>query len=216
MEATTPPPPPPTPEPAAAPAGDYPARLFAERQPTYHRFLPLVKWLLAFPHYVVLFFIAIGAFFAIIGAFFAVLFTGRFPRGIFDFLLGTIRWTYRVTGYVYLLTDRYPPFSLAEEPDYPVRVEIDYPEHVENWRPLVAWLLAIPYLFVAGVLNTVAGIVAFIGIFVILFTEELPEGMFELIFIPMRWMVRGHAYALWMVTKYPPFTWDEGATRPAT
>ena len=210
MEATTPPPPPPTPEPAAVTAaGDYPVRLYAERQERYSRFLPLVKWLIAFPHYIALIFVGIGAFFAIIGAFFAVLFTGRFPRGIFDFLLGVIRWSYRVTAYVYLLTDRYPPFSLDEEPDYPVRVDIDYPEHVENWRPLVAWLLAIPYLFVAGVLGSLAGIVAFVGIFVILFTEELPEGMFALIFVPLRWLVRGHAYATWMVTKYPPFSWDE-------
>ncbi len=210
MEATTPPPPPPPPEPTSAGGGpEYPVRIYAERQDRYHRFLPLVKWLLAIPHYIVLIFIGIGAFFAIIGAFFAVLFTGSYPRGIYDFLVGAFRWSYRVTAYVYLLTDRYPPFSLDEEPDYPVRVEFDYPEHVDNWRPLVAWLLAIPYLFVASVLQMVAGIVAFIGIFVILFTEELPEGMFELIFIPLRWLVRGNAYALWMSTKYPPFTWDE-------
>jgi hypothetical protein len=224
MEATPPqpppPPPPPTPEPAAAaptPPGAYPVRFDAELQDTYNRFLPLVKWLLAFPHYVALLFVGIGAFFAVIGAFFAVLFTGRYPRGLFDFVLGTFRWAYRVYAYVYLLTDRYPPFSLAEEPDYPARVEIDYPEHVENWRPLVAWLLAIPYVFVASILGAVAGIVAFIGIFVILFTEELPEGMSNLIVIPLRWMLRGHAYTLWMSTKYPPFEWEDPATatRPA-
>lgn len=214
MEATPPqePPPPPASEPfsaSPAPAGAYPVRLEAERQEIYHRFLPLVKWLLAFPHYIVLLFVGIGAFFAVIGAFFAILFTGRYPRGLFDFVLGTFRWSYRVTAYVYLLTDRYPPFSLAEEPDYPVSVEIDYPEHVDNWRPLVAWLLAIPYVIVAALLHSVAGIVAFIGAFVILFTEELPEGMFALIVNPLRWQLRGHAYLLWMVTRYPPIQWED-------
>jgi hypothetical protein len=77
------------------------------------RGLPLVKWLLAIPHYIVLFFLYIGVFFAVIGAWFAILFTGRYPRGIFDFVEGTIRWSNRVTGYAFtLVTDRYPPFRL--------------------------------------------------------------------------------------------------------
>ena len=90
-----------------------------------------------------------------------------------------------------------------------MRIRIDYPEHIDNWRPLVHWLLVIPYLIVAGVLVWVAGIVSFIAIFVILFTKEMSEGMFDLIAIPMRWQLRGHAYAYWMVDRYPPFTWEE-------
>jgi hypothetical protein len=78
------------------------------------RGLPIVKWLLAIPHYVVLFFLAIGAFFAVIGAWFAILFTGRYPRGIFTFVEGIIRWSNRVTGYAFtLVTDEYPPFRLS-------------------------------------------------------------------------------------------------------
>ena len=78
------------------------------------RGLPLVKWLLAIPHYVVLFFLSIGVFFAVIGAWFAILFTGRYPRGIFKFVEGTIRWHNRVTGYAFtLVTDQYPPFQLS-------------------------------------------------------------------------------------------------------
>jgi Domain of unknown function (DUF4389) len=77
------------------------------------RALPLVKWLLAIPHYVVLFFLYIGVFFAAIGAWFAILFTGRYPRGIFGFVEGTFRWGNRVTGYAFtLVTDQYPPFRL--------------------------------------------------------------------------------------------------------
>jgi Domain of unknown function (DUF4389) len=79
-----------------------------------NRWLPLVKWLLAIPHYVVLFFLYIGAFFVVIAAWFVILFTGRFPRGMFDFLVGVGRWTNRVIAYAHVLaTDRYPPFRLA-------------------------------------------------------------------------------------------------------
>ena len=79
-----------------------------------NRWLPLVKWLLAIPHYIVLFFLYVGAFFAVIGAWFAILFTGRYPRGMFDYVEGVIRWHNRVVGYAFILvTDRYPPFRLA-------------------------------------------------------------------------------------------------------
>ena len=87
---------------------DYPD---AERD--LNRWLPLVKWFLAIPHYVVLFFLFIGAFFAVIIAWFAILFTGRYPRGLFDYVVGVGRWALRVEAYAtLLLTDRYPPFSL--------------------------------------------------------------------------------------------------------
>ena len=110
---------------------------------------------------------------------------------MFDYVAGTFSWTYRVFGYVYLLTDHYPPFSLGDEPDYPIGIEIEYPEQVDRWRPLVHWLLILPYAFVAALLLQVAGIVAFIGVFVILFTAKLPEGMFNLIVNPLRWHAAG-------------------------
>ncbi len=79
-----------------------------------NRWLPLIKWLLAIPHYVVLFFLSIAAGIAVIIAWFAILFTGRYPRGLFDFVVGVLRWSNRVIGYAYLLvTDQYPPFSLS-------------------------------------------------------------------------------------------------------
>ena len=88
---------------------DYPD---AERD--LNRWLPLVKWLLAIPHYIVLFFLSVGAFFVVVVAWFAILFTGRYPRGLFDFVVGVGRWWLRVEAYAFLLvTDRYPPFSLT-------------------------------------------------------------------------------------------------------
>jgi Domain of unknown function (DUF4389) len=79
-----------------------------------NRWLPLIKWLLAIPHYIVLFFLTIAAIIAVILAWFAILFTGRYPRSIFDFVVGVIRWSNRITGYSFtLVTDQYPPFSLS-------------------------------------------------------------------------------------------------------
>jgi hypothetical protein len=78
-----------------------------------NQWLPLVKWLLAIPHYIVLFFLGIGAVVAVIIAWFSIVFTGRYPRGLFDFVVGVMRWSNRVTGYaLVLVTDEYPPFSL--------------------------------------------------------------------------------------------------------
>ena len=78
------------------------------------RGMPLVKWFLAIPHYIVLFFLSIGAFFAVVAAWFAILFTGRYPRGLFDYVEGVLRWHNRVVGYAFtLVTDRYPPFRLS-------------------------------------------------------------------------------------------------------
>jgi hypothetical protein len=87
---------------------------YPDAQRDLNRWLPLVKWFLAIPHYVVLLFLYIGAVFVVIGAWFAILFTGRFPRGLFDYLVGVGRWSTRVAGYAFLLvTDRYPPFRLG-------------------------------------------------------------------------------------------------------
>ena len=194
-------------DPAGPPSPDHPARLENAYPAELNRWLPLVKWLLAFPHYVVLAFVGLGAFFVAIFGFFAVLFTGRWPRGAFDYMVGTFRWAFRVAAYVHLMTDRYPPFTLQDDPDYPVRLAIDYPEHVSNWRPLVQWLLAIPYLLVASVLYWLTGIFTIVAFFTVLFTKEIPRGLFELMMPGLRWNFRGNAYAYFLTDRYPPWEW---------
>src|SRR4051795_3710818 len=94
-------PPPAAPPTAVSPAADYPVHLAVEQQEEYSRFMPLIKWLLAIPHYLVLIVLGIGALFVILASFFAVLFTGRYPRGMFDFVVGVHRWGYRVVAYVF-------------------------------------------------------------------------------------------------------------------
>jgi hypothetical protein len=186
---------------------DYPAQLGIDYQEEYSRLLPLVKWLLAIPHFFVLTFLGIGAAFVLFIAFFAVLFTGSWPRGMFDFVVGVQRWAVRVYAYVGLMTDEYPPFSLGEEPGYPARAEIAYPvDGVDNWRPLVHWLLIFPYALVSSLLLFASGFLVFIAFFAILFTKRYPRGMFEFAEVTYRWQLRTNAYAYFMVTRYPPFT----------
>ena len=182
-------------------------RLHIDRQEEYNRWLPLVKWLLILPHLIVLTFLALGALFVVIFAFFAVLITGRFPRGAFDFLVGVYRWSVRVNAYARLMVDPYPPFSLADDPAYPARFDLAYPEEVERWRPLVAWLLIIPYAIVAWAINVVAGFATLFAFFTILFTKRYPEGLFEIVLVSTRWNARAIAYGHFALTRYPEFSW---------
>jgi hypothetical protein len=202
------PPPPAAPPTAVGPAADYPVHLDVDRQDDYSRFMPLIKWLLAIPHFIVLIVLGIGAAIVAFISFFAVLFTGRYPEGMFNYMVGFHRWATRVIAYTFLMVDPYPPFTLDDDPSYPVRFDIDYPEHVERWRPLLTWLLVIPFLIVAYFVYILAEIMVFFAFFTILFTRQFPEGLFNIAKIGLRWNARGSAYAYWMVTRYPPFVWD--------
>jgi len=207
---------------------DRPVRVNAELDAPLSRWLWLVKWILVIPHYVVLFFLWIAFAVVSVIAFFAILFTERYPRALFDFNLGVLRWSWRVAYYSYgaLATDRYPPFSLRAEPDYPARLDIAYPERLSRGLVLVKWwLLAIPHLIVVGfflggyhlgwwsgglvaLLTVVAGVIT-------AFTEKYPKDLFDLILGLNRWVLRVAAYVALMTDSYPPFRLDMGGTEPA-
>jgi hypothetical protein len=189
------------------PNPDYPVRLEIDYPQRLSRLLIFVKWLLAIPHLIALYVLGIVAYAVLIIAWFAVLITGRYPRALFDYLVGFERWRARVGAYLLLQTDAYPPFKLADDPAYPVRLEIDYPPRIARWRPLLHWLLAIPALIGAFVVGIIAYLAAIIAWFAILFTGRYPEGLFNAATVALRWSARVTIYYYWMVEPYPPFVW---------
>jgi len=177
------------------------------------------KWLLGIPHYIILFFLWIAFFVVCIIAFFAILFTGKYPKGLFEFNEGVMRWTWRVGFYSYqaLGTDKYPPFSLEPDDAYPADLKIEYPEKLSRGLVLVKWwLLAIPHYiitaFFQGGRNS-GGLICILAIFgaiVVLFTGKYPQEIFKLVVGMNRWTIRVGAYATLMTDKYPPFRlWDD-------
>jgi hypothetical protein len=201
------PPPPPRYEPPGTGPG-YPLRADIAHQAEYSRFMPLVKWLLLLPHYVVLMLLGIAAFAAVVISWFAVVFTRRYPRGLYDFVVGVHRWAWRVQAYLFLMVDPYPPFTLADDPAYPARFDLTYPEEIDRWRPIVQWLLVIPYAFIAGILGWLAEILALFAFFTILFTKRFPEELFNIALVGLRWQARALVYGEWLVTRYPPWAWE--------
>ena len=187
----------------------FPLTYEIQHQEEYSRFLPLVKWLLVIPNIFVFFFVILAAVFAWIGAFFAVIVTGRYPEGIFNFLVGVGRWGARLGAYFCLLTDKYPAFSTQPQPDDTVVYDLAYPEQgVDRWRPLVQWFLILPYHLIAAILGYLVGLVSLISFFTILFTKKIPLGLFDMALNGIRWQARSNVYGAFMVTKYPPFEWD--------
>jgi len=227
---------------SGAMARDYPVAVNARLHEPLSRWLWLVKWLLLLPHYVVLLFLWVAFAVVTVVAFFAILFTGRYPRGLFDFNLGVLRWTWRVDyyGYSALGTDRYPPFSLADDRDYPATLDIAYPARMSRGLVLVKWwLLALPHyivlsIFVGGGLwltsrgttdsgwnggwggGGLVGLLVLIAAIVLLFTGRYPPALYRFILGMDRWVLRVVAYVGLMTDAYPPFRLDQGGTDPGS
>jgi hypothetical protein len=213
----------------------YPVQVDATLDTGLSRWLWLVKWLLVIPHYIVLFFLWIAFVVLSVVALVAIVVTGRYPRGIFEFNVGVLRWSWRVAYYAYggLGTDHYPPFTLSEVPDYPAHLEVAYPERLSRGLALVKWwLLAIPHYLVLAVLvgggwyagsdnprppmlaGGLLGLMVLIAAVVLLFTGRYPTSVFDLVLGINRWALRVAAYVALMTDQYPPFRLDLGGAEP--
>ena len=214
----------------------YPARLHGYLDPNLSRWMWLVKWFLAIPHCIILFFLWFAFGVVTIVAWFAILFTARYPRSLFNFNAGVIRWNWRVAFYAFsaIGTDAYPPFTLART-DYPADFDVDYPERLSRGLVLVkSWLLAIPHLLIIGVLTGTArtweyrdgqweqhgvgisllGLLVLIAGVILLFTGQYWRGIFDLLLGLNRWIYRVIAYVALMRDEYPPFHLDMGPVDP--
>jgi hypothetical protein len=210
--------------------GAPPVRLTGRFDPQLSRWLWLVKWILLIPHFIAL--AVLWLAFAVVTfiSFFAILFTARYPRALFDFNAGVLRWTWRVGFYSFAAfgTDKYPPFTLGAAPEYPARLEIAYPDRLSRGLVLVKWwLLAIPQYVVLGIFgggvwlaardNTWAagspGLInwlVIVAVVVLLFVGRYPRAIADLVVGLNRWVYRVIVYAALMTDQYPPFRLDQG------
>jgi hypothetical protein len=212
--------------PPAAPPDTYPARFDATQQLPrnkglvllrcfYVPFLNVVAYLALLPHVLILLVLQIGVLVTWIVSWFTVLFTGRIPRGIFDFEVGVLRWAYRLRAWVFLLTDQYPPFGFDEGLS-PVNFTVEYPEEgVPRWRgiPFLSAIMAIPVMIVAEVILIVCwlmmilppivpGVIPLLALFG---TNGVPDGLYNFVRGGIKLSARAQAYALMLVRPYPTF-----------
>ncbi len=192
-------------EATVAGAPGYPLRYDVEYSEELSRWLIFVKWLLAIPHFIILYALSYAATVVTFIAWFAILFTKRYPRGLFDFVVNVNRWNANVLAYYGLFRDEYPPFSWGPG-QYAVTYEVDYPEELNRWLPLIKWLLAIPHIIVLLFLFIAASVAWVIAWFAILFTKRFPRGLFDFIVGVVRWQYRVNAYTNLLRDEYPPFS----------
>jgi hypothetical protein len=220
----------------------YPAHMEAHMDQPLSRWLWLVKWVLVIPHVFVLFFLWVAFVLLSVVAFAAILCTGRYPKGIFDFNVGVLRWTWRVQYYAIgaFGTDRYPPFTLADDREYPAHFDVAYPGRLSRGLALVKWwLLALPHyaivaIFVGGAWGSthseagtahlvstsgaswpgLISLLVLVSAVILLFTGRYPRSLFDLVLGLNRWVLRVVAYASLMTDKYPPFRLDMGEREP--
>jgi hypothetical protein len=180
------------------------------RLTTFFRYIVSIPWQIVVALY------GIVAEIAAVIAWFAIVFTGRYPEGLYNFNVGFLRMASRVNGFNYLLTDEWPPFNGEENPQYPIRVGVAPPlDAYSRLKTGLRLIFGIPVYLLAIVQSLILGVCTLIAWFVILFTGRLGAGLFN----PMRsasaYLTRAGAYFLLITEDWPPFSLEEGGTAPS-
>jgi len=172
-------------------------------------------WLyVGIPHGFILYFYQIAVGIVTFIAFWAILFTGRFPRGMHDFVVGYMRWNFNVSAYMGLLTDEYPPFSGDENTSYPVTLAVDYPDRLSRGVLLLkvffgCLYVGIPHGFMLMLYGIAVAVVMFITFWAILFAGKFPRGMYDFVVGFRRWLLNVQAYMSLLTDEYPPFSGEQ-------
>jgi len=198
---------------------DYPVTLTVDYPDRLSRGMLLLKVLLGWlyvgiPHGFVLYFYGIVVGIVTFIAFWAVLFTGRFPIGMYDFVVAYMRWNLNVSAYMGFLTDEYPPFSGDEGEAYPVKWSVEYPDRLSRGmvllKVLFGWLyVGIPHGVALMLYGIAVAIVMFIAFWAILFAGKFPRGMYDFVVGYWRWILNVQAYMGLLIDDYPPFSGEQ-------
>jgi len=211
----------------------YPVTLTVEYPERLSRLTTFFRLFMLIPQAFVLGFISIAAYVILFLSWWAILFTGRYPEVFFNFITWWLRWYARLHGYSYLLTDKYPPFSGRAEADYPITLEVDYPEKLSRlttffrfpliriptwtWGGEWSWQIqatpgmpmAIPHYVVLAFISIAALVILFLSWWAILFIGRYPRVFFDFITWWFRWGMRVTGYVYLLTDKYPPFSGSE-------
>jgi hypothetical protein len=191
----------------------YPVNFEMDYVEQRNRLTTFFRWILAIPHFVFAFFYGIGFYIVWVISWFVLLFTGRFPLGLYDFIAGFLRYITRLSAYLYLGVDAYPPFSGAEHPEYPVRVQIPPPQDQYNRLKVFFRLIyAILALVIRYALSIVISVVAFLSWIVIVITGRQPPALQNALDFSLAYTTRADALIFLITETYPPFGEASGVT----
>jgi hypothetical protein len=210
---------------AAQPQATAPIIVSAQLDASLSRWRWLIKWILVLPHLLVLAALWFAFMALTLVAGISIALTGQYPRQIFDFNVGVLRWTWRVELYAFALTtDRYPPFTLDADPTFPGDLEVTYaPELSRRLVWVKWWLLALPHYLIVAVLtggfapHVAGGLLGVLGLVagvLLAVRGRYPQSLFDLVIGLHRWIWRVAVYAALMRDEYPPFRLDMGPAEP--
>jgi hypothetical protein len=183
----------------------YPVRYIADYVQDRNRWTTFFRLLLAIPWYIVGSVYALCAFVVAFLAWFAILFTGRYPEGLYNFNAGVVRFLGRFYGFTFLQTDAWPSFGFADDPDYPIRVEIDPPlERYNRWKTLFRLILGIPVIFMVYLMSYLYQLGSVVAWFHIVFTGRNSGGVHNTLTTGLAYQLRATAYFLLVTETLPP------------